>query len=160
LKESLEILTLRPARYDDCRLLWCWANDPEVRKVSINTEPIPWEQHQDWFKKKIESDTSWIYILEYKENPIGQIRFDQVVSGEAEISVSIDSSMRGKSYGTKIIQLGIKKICEDTNLRYFIAYIRPNNIPSMRVFEKAGFCKEIIEFRDKLGLYKMVRRTT
>lgn len=109
MKESLEILTLRPARYDDCRLLWCWANDPEVRKVSINTEPIPWEQHQDWFKKKIESDTSWIYILEYKENPIGQIRFDQVVSGEAEISVSIDSSMRGKSYGTKIIQLGIRR---------------------------------------------------
>ena len=158
MKESSDSLILRPVRRNDCRLLWCWANNPVVREASINTEPIPWEEHQEWFKNKLESDTSWIYILQYKHKPIGQIRFDQVEREKAEIGVSIDSSMRGRSYGTKIIQLGIERMCGETSLTCFIAYIRPDNIASIRAFKKVGFCEESIEFRNGIKLCKMVRR--
>jgi len=159
-KESSDSLTLRPVRRDDCYLLWCWANDPVVREASTNTEPIPWEEHGNWFKNKMESDTCWLYILEYRGNPIGQIRFDQIACGEAEVSVSIDFSMRGRSYGTKIIQLGVKRMCRETNLARFTAYIRPDNIASMRAFRSAGFCKESTEFRNNIELYKLVRQAS
>ncbi len=157
MKELSNPLTLRPIYCDDCRLLWCWANDPVVREASANTEPILWEEHRNWFKNRIASDTSWIYILEYQQNPIGQIRFDQVERGEVEISVSVDSNMRGKSYGTKIIQLGVERMYRETNLTRFIAYIRPDNIASIRAFKNSGFRKETTEFRNNVELCKMVK---
>ena len=38
-------LRLRRVQEKDCRQLWEWANDPEVRPVSFATEPIQWERH-------------------------------------------------------------------------------------------------------------------
>ena len=53
-----KMLSLRQVREDDCRLLWEWANDPEVRAVSFLSEPILWDQHVQWFKSKINGGRS------------------------------------------------------------------------------------------------------
>ena len=63
------MLNLRPVTQDDIKLLFKWANDPEVRLNSFNSKEIKWDEHQKWFKVKIESDSAWL-ILEKNEIPI------------------------------------------------------------------------------------------
>src|SRR5207253_11507460 len=60
-------VNLRPVRPADCRLLWEWANEPAVRAVSFNPEPIPWDQHQQWFAAKLNDRACIFWIAE--DNP-------------------------------------------------------------------------------------------
>ena len=55
-------LRLRPAREDDCRLLWEWANDPETRKASFSSEEILWNDHAAWYAKKLSEKTTMILL--------------------------------------------------------------------------------------------------
>ncbi|MBI4644486.1 MAG: UDP-2,4-diacetamido-2,4,6-trideoxy-beta-L-altropyranose hydrolase, partial [Deltaproteobacteria bacterium] len=59
---GLETITLRAAVKDDCRMLWEWANDPEVRKNSFSSDPIPWEQHVSWFESKLR-DPGYLFFI-------------------------------------------------------------------------------------------------
>jgi len=49
-----ERFRLRRVCEADGRLLWEWANDPTVRRVSFSPEPIPWAQHVNWLKARLE----------------------------------------------------------------------------------------------------------
>jgi hypothetical protein len=39
------MIKLRQASEKDGRLIWKWANDPDVRTVSFSTETFPYEEH-------------------------------------------------------------------------------------------------------------------
>ena len=45
---------LREAKWEDMEQLFLWANDKEVRKNSFSMEPISYEEHQEWYEKKLE----------------------------------------------------------------------------------------------------------
>jgi len=46
-------LVLRRVEEADCSLLWEWANEPEVRSASFSSTPIAWDEHREWFTKKL-----------------------------------------------------------------------------------------------------------
>ena len=48
-------LFCRKATLKDMRLYYNWANEPKVRKNSLNNKYISWNFHKKWFKKKIQS---------------------------------------------------------------------------------------------------------
>jgi UDP-2,4-diacetamido-2,4,6-trideoxy-beta-L-altropyranose hydrolase len=39
------MITLKRATQEDCRLIWKWANDPDVRAASFSSKPIPYDTH-------------------------------------------------------------------------------------------------------------------
>lgn len=127
---------------EDCALLYVWANDPETRRFSIRTEPISWHTHTAWFARK-RSDLNCRHYLAIndEERPIGQIRFD-VNEGAAEVSITIDRKQRGRGYAVLLIAQGVKTLFQDTAfpaLQTVVAFIKPDNLPSQRAFERAGF---------------------
>lgn len=134
-------VSLRPARAEDCRLVWEWANDPGVRAVSFTTEPIPWERHQEWFANRL-NDPSCALLIAVNGTgvPIGQVRgeFDGKV---AVISINVDPGFRGTGYGTKLIRKGSEMLFERGNVDRIHAFIRHGNDASHKAFEKAGFQK-------------------
>jgi UDP-2,4-diacetamido-2,4,6-trideoxy-beta-L-altropyranose hydrolase len=135
-----ESVRLRRVREDDCRLLWEWANDPEVRAVSFSSESIPWEAHLRWFNAKLGNSGCLLLIAEDSAGvPIGQVRFDVVRKNEAVISVSVDRENRGKGFGSTIIRLASQKLCDLTEINVIHAYIKQNNEASFRAFMKAGY---------------------
>jgi UDP-2,4-diacetamido-2,4,6-trideoxy-beta-L-altropyranose hydrolase len=135
-----ESVRLRRVREDDCRLLWEWANDPEVRAVSFSSESIPWEEHLRWFNAKLGNSGCLLLIAEDSAGvPIGQVRFDVVRKNEAVISVSVDRENRGKGFGSTIIRLASQKLCDLTEINVIHAYIKQNNEASFRAFMKAGY---------------------
>ena len=132
-------LIFREATADDLQLLFEWNNDPEVRRRSFNTEPILLENHTRWYQARLENPNSKIYIAETKDSPAAQIRFD-LNGGTATISYLIAAAYRGKGLGHTVLQKGIEKLQKQRpDLQRVEGLVQPENIASVRAFEKAGF---------------------
>ncbi len=135
-------LTLRRVREEDCRLLWEWANDPQVRAAASSSDPISWEDHVKWFASKLNDPNCIIFVaLDNDGASVGQIRFDITDEREAEIDVNIDRKRRGLGYGTLLIDKGVEEIFRTTSVRIVHAFIKPDNVSSIRAFEKVKFKK-------------------
>ncbi|WP_307722598.1 UDP-2,4-diacetamido-2,4,6-trideoxy-beta-L-altropyranose hydrolase [Moorella sp. E306M] len=140
LGQAVEDIHLRPVFPEDCSLLWEWANDPVVRTCSFSSEPIPWIQHLKWFQSRRKDPNTVHFIATNEEScPIGQVRFD-IHGTEAEISLSLCESFRGRGFGTKLIRLAVGELFRITPSVVTVhAYVKPTNQASIRAFEKAGF---------------------
>lgn len=142
-------ICLRPVSNSDIALLWEWANDPVTRKNSFDTAEISWIEHSAWCQKKLsDADCRLLIAINGGTVPVGCVRFD-CKAAEATISITVAPSARGKGYGAKIIQQACYCLFANSSIRQVHAYIKPDNIASVKVFEAAGFryyanavCKE------------------
>ncbi|WP_392534976.1 GNAT family N-acetyltransferase [Nostoc sp. C117] len=150
-----EELKLRLVSKEDCKLLWEWANDPEVRASAFSLEPIPWETHIQWFTKKLKDENCYIFIaLDKQYIPIGQVRFDMLNNKEAEIDLSLERKKRGLGYGSLLINIAINSFSTFTTVQIVHAFIKPNNKASMQAFQKAKFRKVNIEnVKDNIAIH-------
>ena len=148
-----ERIKLRIARASDCKLLWKWVNDPEVRKSAFNSKDIAWEDHQSWFLKKQNETNSFQYIALDRNNiPIGQIRFD-IKDAIAESDYSIDKDFRGLGLGRMLLEKGIALLCETQKNPIIIrGCVRKENKPSRRTFKSIGFLETIEKSIDENGI--------
>jgi len=137
-----EGIHLRPAREEDSRLLFEWANDPEVRASAFSSASISWEQHVQWFAAKMKDPDCRILMAEDAcGKPIGQFRVQWRGPEGGEIDVSVSRGCRGRGYGSKIVHLGVEAAFEErsTDANALHAYVKPENDASQRVFASAGF---------------------
>lgn len=137
------MLKIRSVTDEDCRLLWEWVNGTNVRSSAFQSDPIVWEDHVSWFRTKRSDPNCHIYVLlDQKNTPIGQVRFDLQTDSSALIDISIDRQYCGRGYGGEALTLSCKQFFRETKIPKAIAAIKLNNYASLRAFEKAGFQKE------------------
>jgi UDP-2,4-diacetamido-2,4,6-trideoxy-beta-L-altropyranose hydrolase len=137
-------IQLKTAANEDCRLVWEWANDPQVRSVSFKSEKIPWEEHVKWFHEKINNRLSRFYIAQISSGrSVGQVRFD-LSSKEAAISITVDKAYRKLGYGSAIIRKACLELFRQENVDTINAFVKNSNRTSQVSFLNAGF-KEIEE---------------
>lgn len=130
---------LRKATKDDLEILFEWANEKEVRKNSISTDEISFEEHQEWFNNKLNSENCDIYILCKDEIPIGQIRLDYN-GNHAVVSYSICSKYRGQGYGQFMLVLAEEKVRQThKEISIFDAEVKTENIALRKKFEELGY---------------------
>ncbi len=144
-------LMVRPATDDDCRLLWEWVNDPGVRAMSFRSKPVTWEEHAAWFRAtRADAQRAIFIVLDEVQRPVGQVRFEPPdAEGGAEIIISIAGAYRGKGYGTEAVRAACAAYRRTGPARRAVAYIKPENQASLRIFAKAGFTPlGIKSFRD------------
>lgn len=158
--------SLRLANWDDVDLLFSWANDKEVRKNSFSTEPIRYEEHLAWFRKKYQERDFQIYIFCEEGQAKGMLRLD-FHGNEVEISYSIAPEERRKGYGEKLILLAEEEAChkfqemreyasgrERRGQRLVIkARVKKENLASNHIFMKLGYEKCGEEYK-KTGLIR------
>ena len=113
------------------------ANDPEARKNAIHTAPIPWLTHKEWFAKRLKDPSSHMYVMEAAGLPVGQIRFEKE-GNEARIDYSLDSIVRGRGWGSRLIALGANMMQEIKPVR-LRAEVKDRNEASATVFLRMGF---------------------
>jgi RimJ/RimL family protein N-acetyltransferase len=132
-------LTLREVTDLDRELIWHWANDEETRKASYSQAYISWDEHMRWFDAVQRQKNHRFYIANNgSKKPIGQIRFE-IDNKEAIISLSVSSESRRRGYGKKILFKAAEKLFNETNIEQISAFVKSENISSLRVFKKAGF---------------------
>lgn len=138
-EEGTIICKLRLAEKRDCDLLYEWANDPEVRKNSINTQNIVYEEHVNWFQMLLKDSLQKQYILEKGAIPIGSVRI-KMEDDSAVISYLICKEYRGKGYGVVILELLMNEVMSSfKEIRILKGIVKTNNIASKRAFLKNGF---------------------
>ncbi len=140
------MIHLRPAHKDDCKLLWEWVNDPDVRQSAFSSDPIAWDEHVQWFAKKLGDLRCFQFIaLDDQNAPVGQIRFDMQSDRSFEVDVSLDKIKRRLGYGSLLIATGIDELTRLAQVEYVHAFVKIENKASTRAFEKAGFMRQGIE---------------
>lgn len=141
-------INFRKAVWEDAELLFSWANDMDVRRNAFTQHEISWDEHAQWFQKKLSDEDCCIYIAyqnriggmaeRLRERPIGQIRLD-IDGDKAEIDYSVCAEMRGHGLGTILIK-EIQSLAEE-RIQKFTAKVKKSNPASIKVFEKCGFVK-------------------
>jgi UDP-2,4-diacetamido-2,4,6-trideoxy-beta-L-altropyranose hydrolase len=133
-------LVLRRVEVADCLLLWEWANEPEVRSASFSSMPIAWDEHRDWFTKKLGDERVLMLIASDEQGvPLGQVRFEPMNDREAEIDVSLIPEKRGAGWGARLIEKAVQAAFEQTDLARVHGFVKVGNRASARAFERADF---------------------
>jgi len=132
------IVTVRLAMDVDCELIWRWANDPMARAQSFCTDQILWPTHVRWFERLMSNPDRVQYIAEFDGLPVAQIRFESE-DDHAVVSVSVDHQFRGKGIGRRVLSEAISAFVTTRGVSELIAYIRPGNYASIKLFAGLGF---------------------
>jgi RimJ/RimL family protein N-acetyltransferase len=130
-------IRLRRATPDDVRLYYEWAIDGDVRRQSFSDGEIAYEDHVNWFERRIADPNSHLFVLLDNGAPVGQIRF--TVQGQtAEIGYSIAREARGRGLARTLVQLGVAAMA-GSDVTTFVARVKPDNEPSIKAFIGCGF---------------------
>lgn len=147
-------MLLRRVKFSDWRLLLEWRNDLVTRQNSITTDEVQEEPHKKWLEASLDNPNRELYILEDDSVAVGTIRSDKTEEGSFILSWNIAPEARGKGYGVKILEIFLKG-----RVGKFLAEIKKENVPSIKMAEKNGFkliedsnvllyCKEKITMTD------------
>jgi UDP-2,4-diacetamido-2,4,6-trideoxy-beta-L-altropyranose hydrolase len=131
-------IQLRAATQHDVLTYFKWVNDPAVRENSIETAPIPLENHYNWFSARLKNKHSTLYIFEKNKKPVGQVRFDSIQQ-KAAIDYSIDPAYRGKGLGEIILKMALLKYTGSHPGVAIEATVKASNEASNRVFLNLHF---------------------
>lgn len=132
-------ISLRAANLADEAYLLNLRNDPVVRANSINPEPISKTHHNKWYSETLQDNKCLIFIAETDTHlPVGYFRF-QLNESRWFISYALNNYARNKNISFKILKKSIDEffiVVREVNL---YAYIKSDNIASLRILTKCGF---------------------
>lgn len=133
----------RKAKLSDLDLYFEWTNDPATRSNSFNTKDVDYQEHTNWFLRKIEDKKALLLVFENEENiPVGQIRIEQKTD-ENIIGISIEKDFRGLGLAVPMLTTACDAFFTKFQEKNIHAYIKKTNLASLNSFKKAGF--EVIE---------------
>ncbi len=132
----------RRATAEDVVPLWRLLNDPAVRRTALGTaDPVPLRSHARWFKRRLASPGSCLWVLDFQGLLLAQIRYDRTDAETAEISISVTPAFRRRGLATRLLELTWRRACEQLEVQRLRAVVRQENLASARTFAKAGFAK-------------------
>jgi RimJ/RimL family protein N-acetyltransferase len=134
-------LQLRKAQLSDLDLYFHWVNDSDARQNAITVKQIDYDEHCVWFAEKVISKDACLWVMEYEEVPVGQIRFDIDRSlKEATISYFIAQEHRGKGFGLSVVKLGLELFFgTKKDISTINAVVKSTNGYSRKIFEHFSF---------------------
>jgi len=134
------VTSLRPFRAADAGLLLEWRNSAEHRRWSFSDRPIDPDEHRRWFGRFLEDPRRIGFILEDDAGlPLGQVRFDPASPGMLRVSIGISPDHLGQGIGTRLLSEAVGRPEVAGRGLLVRAETFPENLPSRRIFEKAGF---------------------
>lgn len=104
--------------------------------MSHSSAPIPYAQHQAWFEAAL-SNSNRRLVMADTSVPVGVVRFDRD-GNHAVVSINIAPEMRGRGLGAKML-LSTDSFVDDWGVTELIAEIKPSNLASLKIFERAGY---------------------
>jgi len=119
-------------------------NQIEIRKQMINPDIINTKTNVKWWNKMLMSRNFEAWQIIFDNKVVGVISLIKRFSGW-EIDIYIEKEHQNKGVGLQ----ALKKVIKSCNHKLLIANVKPNNMASQRLFEKAGFIK-MLRYEKKL----------
>ncbi|HKO80322.1 MAG TPA: UDP-2,4-diacetamido-2,4,6-trideoxy-beta-L-altropyranose hydrolase [Chitinophagaceae bacterium] len=137
-------IIMRSMAETDVQKTFEWASDPRIRTFSFSKEIIRYKEHAAWFLNKIKNDSCYYFIGEINGHSIGSIRFD-INGKEATISYLLDPNFHNMGLGIALLKKGVAffKANEKKEIDRVIGFVMPENIASVKAFERLGYSKQI-----------------
>lgn len=143
-------LLAREAAVADVRFTFDIRNDPAVYTWFFTPHPVSWEEHDNWFRRRLSSPTCLFLIIEDEKAPAGVIRFD-LNGAIAEVSLALHPRKRGKGLGTESLRLGLSWLARKApHIAEIVAKVKPDNLASLKTFAHAGFSEVCRTYRFEL----------
>ncbi|APC41166.1 GNAT family N-acetyltransferase [Clostridium estertheticum] len=134
---------LEKAVESDCKILFRWSNEKLVRENSYSSKAIIFEEHMEWLKRRLVSNSCYIYIYCIDENPVGQVRLD-VENEIGTISYSLDKDYRGQGLAIEMLELLEKKIYKSNmKVKTLVGYVKRENVASQKIFQRLQYESKI-----------------
>ncbi len=133
----LSSLKFRKATLEDSKLIFDWSNDDLVRQNSFSSEKLVFKNHKQWFVKKLKEENQLFLIALVNNHEAGLIRYT-LEEQNAVVGISISKTFRGKQLAARFLVESAKEYFKINALPIF-AYIKKNNIASIKSFENAGY---------------------
>ncbi len=127
---------VRRAKPEDSLRIWEIRNSPAAKQGSINTDDVPWENHQPWFQQKyLENENNACFVLGHDGKVVGYCRFD-LENSSFRVSIALDSTLHGMGLGSLFLGEASAQFGKDKTL---LAEVKKGNESSVRIFKKNGF---------------------
>ncbi len=149
-------IDLRVVNEADLDLTFSWAADPRVRKHSLNTSKILFEEHKSWFYKSLESSSCYYYIATYNTKDVGSFRLNITQPGEAWISYLLDPTFHGMGLGVELLKAGVKKAKGIPEVEYLKGVVLVGNKASIKAFQTCGF-EKVSEYNGQITFQLLVK---
>jgi spore coat polysaccharide biosynthesis predicted glycosyltransferase SpsG/RimJ/RimL family protein N-acetyltransferase len=131
-------VTTRLATGTDARLLHEWRNDPTTRQASRSSDEVAWDEHVRWVDRVLGDPARQLYVAEQAGAPIGTVRWDHLGGGDWEVSITVAPQARGRGLAVPLLRAGEDALRVEGGAR-LIATVHVDNVPSRRLFERAGY---------------------
>lgn len=138
---------LGPLTPDDAVIMFRWSNDPDLVHLNAAYRPVDWMNHHGWFQG-IGNDPSKVIfairrIAESRFVGFVELRSIHPVFRSAEIGLQIgEVADRRQGFGAEALELALRYCWNDLNLERVSLSVFGDNLPAIRLYEKAGFQHE------------------
>jgi UDP-2,4-diacetamido-2,4,6-trideoxy-beta-L-altropyranose hydrolase len=132
-------LTFRSATVADEDLTLEWRNHPTVRQFSGAGSSIAPDDHRAWLTRVVADPGRALLIAQHQRGPLAVVRFDDLPTGEPEVSVYLDPAQQGSGWGTEVLIAAIQWLKAHHRVHGVRARIHADNAASQRAFVGAGF---------------------
>jgi len=133
----IETITYRSLENKDLMLLLEWTNEPETRSNSFHTNQISLNEHTAWFNKTLQNPNAIYFICQVNKIAAGLVRFDKN-ENFTTVGINISSVFRGKGLSSIFLK-ECSKLYFLNNSLIINAFIKPQNVASIKAFQKAGY---------------------
>jgi L-amino acid N-acyltransferase YncA len=112
------------------------------RMVTADTSAVTVDDKLEWFYRH-QPKTRPLWMVEAEDKIIAWVSFNDfygrpAYDGTAELSIYLHPDARRKGYGTKILQHAVTQ-APSLQVHTLLGFIFSHNLPSIRLFEQAGF---------------------
>jgi hypothetical protein len=144
-------IQLKKASLKDASFFYELRNETTARKNFFNTKNLKYQDHLEWYKKKLrKKNVIFLIALISSSKKIGMIRYDMGPIF-ANISINISKGFRSLGYGSKIIKQSEKFLKKKIIV---ISRIKKRNKASVKIFKKNNY--RVIKNYNDLILIKII----
>lgn len=154
-------LTIRNATVNDANLLAKWWNDGKI--MAHAGFPLGTGETPEKIAEKISKDSDEKcrrLIIEFDNNPIGEMSYYNVGDDTAEIGIKIcDFSKQNQGYGKILLSMLISSLYNDLGYKVIDISTNVKNTRAQHVYEELGASKvQVIvdAWRDQLGVLQSI----
>jgi RimJ/RimL family protein N-acetyltransferase len=135
-------VTIHKAALEDRDRVYSWANDPDTRAMSFNTQTIAYADHIQWFTRMLANDPPTIFVAKFNKEACAFVRLDpDEEKGSAQIGINLAPGKRGLGLGKQVLEAA-SDLAAALGYQFIVALIRPDNLASIRSFERAGYRRD------------------
>ncbi|MEC5424227.1 UDP-4-amino-4,6-dideoxy-N-acetyl-beta-L-altrosamine N-acetyltransferase [Virgibacillus sp. C22-A2] len=140
----MEDFQLKPISYNDLTLVLKWRNSDDIKSFMYTDHHISWEEHYNWFTKVTTNSRYKVWLLHYKDRPLGLINFSDIDREHSRCywGFYIGENTAPKGSGTVMGILGLDNIFNKTGIYKVCSEAIHTNSGSIQFHRKLGFESE------------------